>query len=506
MKRRALTIARWVGYPMFYLGSLLFFLYVTFPFEPVRDRIVAEFDRAQAAKKGRRPGEQPMRLQIDGLDGHWVTGVEMTGVRLIIPPKVALPGAKKKGGLAGFGSGGASDGGDDKDTVAKPTELFIDRATARVQLWSLLTGDLRVDVEAEAFGGTVSGTVPGGGVGDVDVSFEGIQLGRIAPLADVLQGIPVFGLASGQITLEPREKKFSKADGKVAIQIDGLKLGKKTKNDEGQVEDVVSIQGMSVPSVQAGRLTIAGDVSNGLLTFTEVLGQGRDFEVVGEGKLKLSDVWNRSTLDAFLKFKFTDAYRSSSDATIALLGKPGASGRPLVEMPGSPLGRAKADEGFYRFQLKGPLGRLKPRPAGTAGGRSKRTSAKKTKGKLPRARARPAKRPSSVVDRKQNDDGDEDEQREEKEDAEEEAGASSRRRSPSALRRPSGSFAPRALASPRLRASTTRRPEAGEEEAEPQEDGDPGADPAGEEEGVVDEEPAEGPSPEEPAPDGAEPQ
>lgn len=446
---RLLRIAKWVGYPLFYLTCLLLFIYATFPFDQLRDRIVAEFDKQQAKAK-RRPGEQPMKLQIDELDGYWVTGVELTGVRLIIPPKAELPGAKKKGGFGSFGGGGEKADAE----PPKATELFIDHATARVQLWSLLTGDVKIDFDAEAFGGTLEGTVPAmAGAGDVDVKFDGVQLGRITPLADLLEGIPVFGLASGQVQLTPREKKFSKADGRIEIQIAGLKLGKKIKNEEGQFEDVVAIQGMSVPSIQAGTLVIQGDVANGLLTFSEFTGRGRDFELVGEGKLKLSDIWDRSTIDAFLKFKFTDEYRGSSDATIALLGKPGASGRPLVEMPGSPLGRAKAEDGFYRFQLKGPLGRLKPRPAGTPGGNKKTTTRTGSRPKLPRARPKITKRPSPLVDRN-------------KKDTDEEEGSDSQdaRRSAPTLTLPRG-------AKPLQRL----RPQEPSDEPPPQEDGDPGS-------------------------------
>lgn len=455
MKRRLARVAKWVGYPLFYLGCLLLFIYATFPFDQLRDRIVAEFDKQQAKAK-RRPGEQPMKLQIDELDGYWVTGVELTGVRLLIPPEPERPGAKKPG------FGGFAGGGDEKKEEAppKPAELLIDHATARVQLWSLLAGDVKIDFDAEAFGGTLEGTVPAvAGAGAVDVKFEGVQLGQIEPLEDMLEGIPVFGLASGEVQLTPREQKFSKADGRIDIQIAGLKLGKKIKNDEGQVEDVVAIQGMSVPSIQAGTLVIQGDVVNGLLTFSEFTGRGRDFEVLGEGKLKLSDVWDRSTIDAFIKFKFTDAYRGSSDATIALLGKPGASGRPLVEMPGSPLGRAKAGEGFYRFQLKGPLGRLKPRPAGMPGGNTKRSTGSSSKRpKLPRARPKITKRPAPLVDRR-----DKDREEEEEEENHEEERDDERRASPT-LRTPRA-------ASPVQR---LRRPEPAEEE-QPQDDGDPGA-------------------------------
>ncbi len=445
---RLARIAKWVGYPLFYLTCLLLFIYATFPFDQLRDRIIAEFDKQQAKVK-RRPGEQPMKLQIDELDGYWVTGVELTGVRLIIPPEAELPGAKSKGGFGGF-----TGGGDKKeDEPPKATELLIDHVTARVQLLSLLTGDVKIDFDAEAFGGTLEGTVPAvAGAGDVDVKFDGVQLGRITPLADLLEGIPVFGLASGQVQLSPREKKFSKADGRIEVQIAGLKLGKKIKNEEGQFEDVVAIQGMSVPSIQAGTLVIQGDVANGLLTFSEFTGRGRDFELVGEGKLKLSDVWDRSTIDAFLKFKFTDEYRGSSDATIALLGKPGASGRPLVEMPGSPLGRAKAEDGFYRFQLKGPLSRLKPRPAGTPGGNKKSTRAG-SRPKLPRARPKITKRPSPLVDRNKKD----------TEEEEEGTGTQDERRPAPTLTNPRGARPVQRL----------QRPEPAEEP--PQEDGDPGS-------------------------------
>ncbi|MEZ4443738.1 MAG: type II secretion system protein GspN [Polyangiaceae bacterium] len=361
MRERLLKIAKIAVYPFFYLFCLALFGYLSFPYDALKNRIIAEFDKSQekAARRSRSSGG-PMRLELDELDSYWVSGVEVTGARLIIPPKPDLPTSKKKSPLS-FGKAKAAD-----DEPDKPSVLTIDRATARVRLLPLLIGDVTIDFAAEAFGGEVSGHAPyGKGGGDVAVEFDGLSLGEIEPLGQLLQGIPMSGLASGALALTPMEGKFSKAEGHLNATIAAVKLGGKRKNEDGEVEDVLEVQGVALPSVQLGNLVIEATAADGTLTLDDFGTKGRDFELYGEGKIKLNETWDRSQADIYIRFKFTDAYRSKSDAASSLLGKPGDSFDPAIEIaPGSPFKRAKTDDGFYRFHISGPLNKLKFDPAG----------------------------------------------------------------------------------------------------------------------------------------------
>lgn len=387
MKQRLLRAAKWAGYPLFYLFCLAIFGYLTFPFGQLKGRIITEFDRIQQKQK-RRPGEQPMRLEIGDLDGYWLSGVEVSGARLIIPPKAKRPSPPRGMGIGGLGDTKA-------ETDATATELTIDRATARVRLLPLVIGNVLVDFAAEAFGGELQGTLPvGADSGDVSISFEGLELARISPIGALLEGVPVSGIASGEVQLAPKEGKFSKADGRVSIAIDGMKLGRMMKNEEtGKLEDVVEIQGIRIPAVQIGSLVITGTAVDGTLTFDQFVARGRDFEMVGEGKIKLAEQWESAQADISVKFRFTDAYRTSSAAATSLLGKPDDPIPPLIEMGPSPLRTAKTDDGYYRFTLSGKLGTVEPKPAGakSPAARGNRGAARK-----PTSPARPQLKPNAT--------------------------------------------------------------------------------------------------------------
>ena len=408
MKARLVKVAKYAVYPLFYLFCLTVFGYLTFPFDQLKNRIIAEFDKMQAKSKRRaRSGGEPIRLEIDELDSYWFTGVEVTGARLILPPEEN----KSKGLPFGGGSRGASFGaGSNKtdDEPARPSVLQIDHATARVRILPLIIGDVMIDFSAEAFGGTIDGTAPyGKGGGEVEIEFENVNLGDIEPLEDLLQGIPLSGLASGTLSLEPKEGKFAKADGMLSARIDAVKLGGKRKNDEGKIEDVMELQGVALPSVQVGNLVIEATAQDGLLTLDDFGTKGRDFELFGDGKIKLHETWDRSKADIFLKFKFTDTYRSKSDAASSLLGKPGDKFEPAIEIaPRSPFKRAKTEDGYYRFHISGPLGKVNFKPAGASSGAGSSSTASKRKSpstragsgtKSPATRLQPKVKPRPVL-------------------------------------------------------------------------------------------------------------
>lgn len=427
MKTRLLKIAKYAVYPLFYLFCLAVFGYLSFPYDQLKNRVIAEFDKMQAKNKRRgRSGGEPMRLEIDELDSHWFTGVEVTGARLIIPPE----DDKTKGLPFGGSSRGAGFGATSKkadDEPKQPSVLQIDSATARVRLLPLIIGDVMIDFSAEAFGGTIDGTAPyGKGGGEVEVEFENVSLADIEPLESLLQGIPLSGIASGTLSLEPKEGKFAKADGALSARIDAVKLGGKRKNDEGKMEDVMELQGVALPSVQVGNLVIEATAQDGLLTLDDFGTKGRDFELFGDGKIRLHETWDRSKADLFLKFKFTDTYRNKSDAASSLLGKPGDKFEPAIEIaPRSPFKRAKTEDGYYRFQISGPLAKIDFKPAGAKspiGGSAatRKSPSTRTGSKSPTMRLRPKVKPRPVVPRPSEEEDKDDKEEERAEEAAEE--------------------------------------------------------------------------------------
>lgn len=346
--KRFWRIARWVVYPLFYLFCLLLFGYLTFPFEALKHRIIAEFDRSQQ-RSARRGRGAPMRLEIGELDGYWLTGVEVDNAKLIIPPKKK---SRKRGALAALAK---SD-----DSPAKDSVIAIEHATARLQLLPLLLGNVRINFDALALGGEVEGSIPYGDSGDVEVTLEGLQLREVEPLQALLMGIPLSGSVSGSLNLTPKAGKFAKADGRLSLRLADVVLGAPGKN--GKLE----VQGTKLPSPQIGQITLEAVATNGLLTFEDLSSRGRDAEFFGEGKIKLHESWGRSQADVFLKFRFSDVYRTSDPAVQGLLGKPGDKFPPAIEVaPRSPFPKAKTDDGFYRFHLHGALSKLDTDPAGT---------------------------------------------------------------------------------------------------------------------------------------------
>lgn len=356
---RLLRIAKFLAYPALYVFCIGLFFYLSFPWDRLKDRVVAEF---AAAQKGKNAGQ---RIEIDELDSYWFTGVEATGVRLYLPPDDASSSSS-----AGFG------GGSDKDKSApKESVLEIDELNARLQILPLLVGRVRVKFWARAFNGEVQGTVPvGGKSGPVEVELEEIDLSKVDLIKDFL-GIPLKGIAKGELVLAAEGGKFSKANGTLDLSIAGMSVGDGKSKIKGQI---------ALPEAKLGDLMIAAEAKDGILKVTKLEANGTDIELAGDGKVNVREPWNVSNADLYLRFKFTDAYRNKSDLTKSLLGAPGSKAPSLFELADPKIKRAKREDGFYGWHAHGPLGRLRFDPASTDGpstgrGRSKSDSPFSTK-------------------------------------------------------------------------------------------------------------------------------
>ena len=82
LKERAKQLAPWFGYSAFFVFALLLFAYLTFPYDRLRDRIIADFEHSQRVP----PGGARQTLSIGKLEPSWFTGVVLKDVSLTSTP------------------------------------------------------------------------------------------------------------------------------------------------------------------------------------------------------------------------------------------------------------------------------------------------------------------------------------------------------------------------------------------------------------------------------------
>lgn len=335
MKERLLRIAKWAMYPAFYVACLALFGYLTFPFGLLKDRLIAE-----VARKG-KPGQ---RLEIEKLSSYWFSGLEATNVKLVLPPDEPAP--------SGFGfPGGGADFGSAAPAAAPPKELVIvlDEVHARVRLLPLLIGRVRLDFWASAFGGEIRGVAPlYGSNHDINVELSQIELGKVDAIAAKL-GVPIKGTASGKASFSSEDGKLSTADGTVDLTIADLVVSDGKTKIAGILE---------LPAARLGTLTLTAEAKAGVLKVTKLAAPGADVELVGDGRITGSttrDPMADSQADLYLRFKFTDAYRTKSDTTKTLLGDPTSPLPGLIEMQVPKMKKAKRADGFFGWHIYGPF-------------------------------------------------------------------------------------------------------------------------------------------------------
>jgi type II secretion system protein N len=309
-------ILRYVGYAAFYLFALVFFAFLTFPFDRLRTRIQSEFNASQT-------GPSPLTLRLGHLSSYWFSGVRADDVDLISPPSTVPP--------------------EDPAKPNKPKVMRIDTVHARVSLLRLLFGTVHLNFGAEAFGGEISGfTSDADGGRKLEVDIEDLGLANAPLLADML-GLPIGGELAGHVEFLLPEGKLSKAEGKVDLKFSGLSAG------DGKTKVLNAI---ALPKVEVGDLTLKATATAGGLKVDELKAGGKDLELQGDGSVRLRDNFDQSVLSLNAHFKFNDRFTNKDDMTRSLFGAPGSSVPALFDMV--PQNKhAKRPDGFYGWRVNG---------------------------------------------------------------------------------------------------------------------------------------------------------
>ncbi|NUP06133.1 MAG: type II secretion system protein GspN [Polyangiaceae bacterium] len=367
MRARIFGAAKYVLYPAFYLFCLFTALYLTFPWDKLKERIEAEFAKSQEKK-----GARAWRLEIESLSGYWLTGVEIEGARIIMPPDEEDDDADKtkpaRGALSKVTSSAsrskkagaeeedpsakeadeAKDGEKEADKPKPPTEttVLIEEAHARVRMLPLVIGRVRLDFSATVFGGEISGMIPFGG-GDLELAIDSVNLAQVAPLKDVVS-VPLKGIANGKLELSAEDGKWSKASGNFSLTVTDMSLG----DGKSKFRKL----GVTMTPAEVGTFEIAAKAEQGTFKFEKFGATGKDVELAGEGTLKLREPWDNSVLDLWLRFGFSEEYKNKDDRTKALFVDDGPF--PALISQDRKLKKALRPDGLWGFNIKGKLARL----------------------------------------------------------------------------------------------------------------------------------------------------
>jgi type II secretion system protein N len=340
LSARQRAVLRWTGYPLFYLFCLSLFFRWTFPYDRLKQTVIAEFSKGQA-------GPNPLRLEIDSLSSYGLLGfgAKATGIHLsggaFAKPGAALPKA------------GATASAPVSTAVPAAEATTIESLGVSVSLLGLLLGRTNVKFSADAFGGEVRGSVKDSSAArDLQVTLADLDLGQVPMLGGVV-GLPLGGTLQGRLELAAPERSTLQSEGTLSLLAQGITVG----DGKAKIRDTIAL-----PRLNAESLTIEGSIKRGRLTFEKFALTGGDLELEALGTLDLREPFSQSLVNLQLEFRFSDRYKSKSDLTRGLFGDPKTKAPGAFDL--DPQNRRARNEatGGYGWRITGTAGNLTTQP------------------------------------------------------------------------------------------------------------------------------------------------
>ena len=333
------------GYPSFFFAAFSVSLYLTFPMQAVKGKVVAVMEDALGKGKQGRYGTDP-RVSFESMDLWRLSGVSFERLSLQLGSKDPDPG----------------------------TVFDFDELRLRVGLLSLLSESPEVSFDAEQYDGELEGDVTVSAKGNLkklNIDIEDVNVARM-PVVVGAVGVPTTGKLKGNIEVNLGKKPSKEAKGSVDLTIAGLSLG------PGELE--VPIPGMAggltVPSIDMGDLKLKTEMKGGKTEEGLMSLNGKDFQAELKPALFMNDRLNRTRLTGDGWFAISEQFLKDNSKFETLLSF------------AAPLKTAKDKEGKYHFALKGTVGNPSAKLS-----RPKKASKVSKK----RPRKRPKKRPRKAT-------------------------------------------------------------------------------------------------------------
>lgn len=235
-----------------------------------------------------------------------------------------------------------------RPATGKPTRFTIESARLSISPWSLLSSSKTITVSLEAFGGHIDITQTGApgkkGPFELQIRARDVRLGDLPGVRDAIN-LPLSGTAKLDLSILSPSGKLAEANGEITLSCDNVVIG------DGKTPFKVAGNpflsgGLTLPKVRLDDFGGHVAIDKGLAKLQEITGKSRDGEVALEGEVTLRDPLAASTVNAYLRFKLSDAFLKQASAVATMLQMVGAQG--------------KRPDGFYGMRLSGRLGQLNP--------------------------------------------------------------------------------------------------------------------------------------------------
>jgi type II secretion system protein N len=234
-----------------------------------------------------------------------------------------------------------------RPTTGKPTRFTIDKARVTFSPWALLTGSRNsYTIAADAFGGQVDldqAGAPGKRTPFRTVlQVHGVNMGELPGIRESIN-LPLGGTLKMQMDVRSETGKYADANGSISFTCADCVLGD-GKTPLKVAGNPFLSGGLTLPRTRLGDLGGRIAITKGVAKLQGVEAKSADLEVSLEGEVTLHDPLPQSTVNAYLRFKFSDAFLQKAAAVQTMLQLAGAQG--------------KRPDGAYGMKLGGRLGQM----------------------------------------------------------------------------------------------------------------------------------------------------
>ena len=248
---------KYVGYVLFALVAFLTVIYLTFPYDKVKDRIEAQFSASS-----------DYDLTIRDLGPSPLFGVTASDVVLQqkAPAMAPLGGERKPG-----------------------KRVVIDRATVSVSPFGYLFDRKSFDFSVKAFGGRISGSYAKA-KGDLTLKMKvsGVQLAALPGLKDTIN-LPMSGSLSGTLDIAVPRGRMAHAQGELEVSCDGCSVGDGKARLKIPAATAMFAEGVLVDRTSLGKFGGRIVIEKGTARLKSFQAKSGDGELMLEGEIGLSD-------------------------------------------------------------------------------------------------------------------------------------------------------------------------------------------------------------------------
>lgn len=324
-------LLRAVGYPLFFVFWFLVFVYVTFPYDRLREAIVAAVEAPQRTASGTLTPSN-MQLSIGDLGPTLLPGIRARNVALTFLPT---------------------------RTGERATTMRMNEVTVHLGLLPLLASYLDADIDVQGMGGRIEAHVESvlagarQGLRALRLRAQQVRVGEIAPLVSLV-GLPLSGSLNAQVDLRVPEGRADRTNGNVRIDVMDLRIG-----DGRSQYQIPHFGGVTVEQIRAGRLEGTVTIRDGVATIERLTARSDEFQLAMDGRIDLHANPAESVINAAVRFQLTDAYRRKSEQ----------AGRIMLVLDTLPdLQAARRPDGMIAFRCRGTFARGLTCPPDTRGG------------------------------------------------------------------------------------------------------------------------------------------